>query len=139
MASNNVGRPLKFQSVEELQKQIDEFFKWCTDNNKPMTITGLALALDTSRETLLEYEDRPEYVDTIKRAKLQCQNFTEQFLYEGKNATGAIFSLKNNYGWRDRTETDITTQGESVNQLHIPADKIADFASLLAQDMKKQV
>jgi len=71
----------------------------------PYTITGLALALDTSRETLLEYQEREEFVDAIKRAKLRCQNFTELKLY-GPNATGPIFSLKNNYGWKDeKTET----------------------------------
>lgn len=76
----------------------------------PYTVTGLALALDTTRETLLEYEGEVEgreksegYADTIKAAKLKCQNFTELSLY-GTSPTGPIFSLKNNYGWKDQSE-----------------------------------
>lgn len=100
------GRPLKFKTVEDLDEKIEAYFSECKETDKPMTITGLALALDTTRETILDYEDRKEFSDTIKRAKLRCQEYTENYLYTGKNATGAIFSLKNNYGWVDRTEVD---------------------------------
>ena len=75
------------------------------------TITGLALALDTSRETLLDYEERPEFSDTIKKAKDKCENFIEHRLF-GNNPTGSIFNLKNNYGWKDKTEQDINQTGE---------------------------
>lgn len=72
---------------------------------KPYTITGLALALDTSRETLLEYEERKEFVDTIKKAKDRCHNYVENSLLTS-NPTGAIFNLKNNYGWKDKSEVE---------------------------------
>lgn len=114
------GRPLKFQSVEQLQNAIDLYFLNCTDpedENKyirPLTITGLANALDTSRETLLEYEERPEFVDTIKRAKGKIHQYVEEYLFNGKNQTSAIFNLKNNYGWKDKTEQDVTSGGEKL-------------------------
>lgn len=128
------GRPLKFKSVKDLEKKIKEYFDSCyetvtvavkvgekkkgnkdLDKNiykeveklrilKPITITGLALALDTSRQTLINYEIRPEFFDTIKRAKLVCENFAEEYLYDGKNVTGAIFNLKNNYDWKESQE-----------------------------------
>lgn len=72
---------------------------------KPYTITGLALALDTSRETLLDYEDKAEFSDTIKKAKDRCHNYVENSLLTS-NPTGAIFNLKNNYGWKDKSEVD---------------------------------
>jgi DNA-binding XRE family transcriptional regulator len=103
-------RPLKFSTVEELRKKIEGYFKNCENKKKPLTITGLALALDTSRETLLNYEnDNPtlsEYFDTIKKAKLMCQNFAEEFLFSGRNVVGAIFNLKNNYGWQEKQEIE---------------------------------
>lgn len=71
----------------------------------PYTITGLAHALGTTRETLLDYEDRDEFSDTIKKAKLRCENFAEMQLFSN-SPTGTIFNLKNNYGWRDKTELD---------------------------------
>jgi hypothetical protein len=88
-------------------------------SQKPYLITGLALALGTSRETLLDYENGARdlkegdegfdpnaalFSDTIKDAKLKCQSYAENHLYTGKNATGAIFSLKNNYNWEDKTQ-----------------------------------
>lgn len=80
----------------------------------PYTITGLALALDTSRETLINYENREEYFDTIKKAKLRCEHFNERMLF-GNNPTGTIFNLKNNYNWKDRNETDLTSNGQTLS------------------------
>lgn len=116
----SAGRPLKYKNVEELQNAIDAYFLSCEDPEqegvykRPITITGLANALDTSRETLLEYEERPEYVDTIKRAKGKIHQYVEEYLFTGKNQTGAIFNLKNNYGWKDKTEQDITSAGKPI-------------------------
>jgi len=66
---NKGGRPRKFQSAEELQKQINAFFKECDDNKELPTVTGLALALDTSRTLLCNYEKEPNFANIIKRAK----------------------------------------------------------------------
>ena len=89
----------------------------------PYTITGLALSLGVTRQTLLEYEGEvegrekkdPRYADTIKDAKTKIENFNEQMLY-GPSPTGTIFNLKNNYGWKDKTEQDITTGGEKLSR-----------------------
>jgi len=73
---------------------------------KPYTITGLAIALDTSRETLLDYREKEEYSDSLKAAKEKCQAFVEKSLFTLPNVTGPIFNLKNNYGWKDKTEVE---------------------------------
>lgn len=119
--SNPVGRPLKFKSLEELQEKIDAYFastgrqvdKDGKEYFEPVTITGLALALGTSRKVLMEYENKDEYSNTIKEAKLRCENFAERMLYLGKSPTGPIFALKN-FSWTDKTETDITSKGEKL-------------------------
>ncbi len=106
------GRPLKFKSVEDLEEMIAGYFTYCDQEKKPYTITGLALWLDTSRETLLNYEERPEFFDTIKRAKVKCENWVEENALMNKvNATTAIFNLKNNYGWKDKTEQEVSGTG----------------------------
>ena len=127
------GRPLKFETVEKLQEKIDAYFSECDSretevltksgimvkvpNPRPYTITGLALALDTTRETLLDYEEKEKYSDTIKRAKMKCQNYAEEYLFSGSRETGAIFNLKNNYGWKDKTEQDITSGNKPISIL----------------------
>jgi len=118
------GRPLKFKSVKKLQEQIDAYFEWCDSRTKPFvtkegnvvqipyprpyTITGLALWLDTSRECLLNYEKKEKYFDTIRRAKLRCQNFTEESLWTPKIASGVIFNLVNNWGWRNTSDVKVS-------------------------------
>lgn len=114
--SNPVGRPLKFQSVESLQKQIDAFFVECDAKGDPYTITGLALALDTTRQMLCEYEDRAEFQDTIKKAKARVENYAEKRLYAGQ-PTGPIFALKN-FGWSDKQELE--TYGKNGKDLIPP-------------------
>ena len=98
----NIGRPLKFESAEELQDKIDMYFVKCKEEQIPFTISGLACALDTTRRTLLDYEEKDEYSHTIKRAKAKIEAFNEQMLYsKDVPTTGVIFNLKNNYGWKD--------------------------------------
>lgn len=105
-----LGRPLKFENPDQLALMCDGYFKLCDERKEPYTVTGLALFLDTTRETLLDYEDdRPEYSDTVKKAKARCENYVEKYLFTGKNVVGAIFNLKNNYkGWKDKQETELT-------------------------------
>ncbi|MCA9308683.1 hypothetical protein KC980_04170 [candidate division WWE3 bacterium] len=115
------GRPPKWKTVEELKEQIDAYFLSLEDPDKPgyylrpPTITGLALALGTNRETLCNYEEKDEFLDTIKEAKGKCEQWVEENAMLGKaNATFSIFNLKNNYNWKDRTETDLTSKGEVI-------------------------
>lgn len=136
------GRPLKFQSVEELEEKIQAYFDDVASKavtledgkiiQEPLTITGLALALDTTRQGLINYEERDEFYDTIKRAKTVVENFAEKKLF-GNNATGAIFALKN-FGWKDKTEQDITSKGESINK-----DATSVLLSKLPQELLEQV
>lgn len=70
------------------------------------TVTGLALALDTTRETLMDYQRSDKYSDTILRAKLKILNFSERSLFTSKNTNGIQFSMKNNFNWKDKTEVE---------------------------------
>lgn len=86
---------------------------------KPITITGLAVALNTSRSTLLNYGDREEFFVTIKKAKDFIENALEEGMLKGDiNPTAAIFNAKNNFGWKDKTETDITSDGEKIQGIN---------------------
>lgn len=100
------GRPLKFGSVLELQTAIDKYFILCAESERPYSITGLALALDCCRQTIQNYEVMPEFLDTIKRAKLRVENFYEERLTL-PNVTGAIFALKN-FDWKDTQDVNQT-------------------------------
>lgn len=100
------GRPPKFKDPIELQKKIDAYFENCEKKSIPLTITGLAIALDTDRQTLCEYAKKPDFTDTIKKAKVKVENDYELALRKNGRA-GDIFGLKN-FGWTDKTETEIS-------------------------------
>ena len=120
-----MGRPRKYETVEELEKIINEYFIKCDIDKRPYTVTGLAIALDMSRQNLLDYctrvdENGEPFIDTIKRAKDRVENSVEEGLLSGKyNATGAIFNLKNNYNWRDKQEQEITGANGEKFELNI--------------------
>ena len=100
------GRPLKYQSVEQVQGLIDGYFVDCDERDQPYTVTGLALALDLDRRGLIEYQRRWPFANAIKRAKAKVQGWLEAQAYSrDKQVAGVIFGLKNNYGWADKSET----------------------------------
>lgn len=102
--ANNRGRPAKYKNKEELQEKIDKYFKECDKKEEPYTVTGLGLALDMSRQDLINYSNKDDFFDTIKKAKQKVENYLEKRLIKDSSATGIIFNLKNNYGWKDKQE-----------------------------------
>ena len=129
---NSVGKPLRFKTVEELQVVIDEYFDYCNNrlvngyDNKtneqfayispaPYTMSGLANRIGLSRQALMEYSHKEKYGDAIKEARNKVQEDVETRLME-KHPVGAIFNLKNNFGWKDRTEVEQKIELEGVKK-----------------------
>ena len=106
----NMGRKLKFRSVKALQEKVDAYFEECEKTGEPLTVTGLALALDTSRETLLNYQKRDGYGDVVRRAKMKIENAYEKRLIARGNG-GDVFALKN-FGWKDKSERAVEVTGD---------------------------
>ena len=98
------GRPLKFKSVEELQKEVDKYLK--ETPKEEWTITGLAIALNTFRSVLCDYENKDEFSNTIKAAKQMIEHSYEIDLKK-KGHAGTIFALKN-FKWTDKQEIENT-------------------------------
>ena len=119
-AGRTNGRPLKFETVEEMQEKIDAYFKDCKKNKRPHTMSGLAYALDISRQTLLNYEERGQgFLDAISRARHKIQLFAEESLYDRERFKGAQFSLINNHGFANKLEvkSDVSLSGALDAQL----------------------
>ena len=124
------GRPAKYSDPEAMQAVIDRYFTDCrrnqiaraqntmlddtiTEDERP-TVTGLSLTLGfNGRQSLIDYVtrkvDADRFADTVKRAKARVEQALEQRLYESSPA-GAIFSLKNNYGWRDEKHLSVDVE-----------------------------
>jgi hypothetical protein len=133
------GRPLKYNDPVEMQILIDKYFDDCDINDKPYTITGLALALDTNREALINYGKRDEFSHTIRKAKLRIQNYAECCLFNGKNPAGVIFNLKNNHGWVDKQEVVTTNTNVNTNGIDLSGMSIEELKSLIAATECKMI
>lgn len=130
MPKGRGGRPPKYRHKEEIEGLIEAYFTECegipffdedgtlrtTDKGyilyekhpKPPTVTGLALALGFStRLSLLNYQGKTEFMNTITRAKSYIEEYAERRLFDKDGVQGAKFSLINNFkGWSDRPKDD---------------------------------
>lgn len=132
MTTSKGGPPLKYKTPEELQKAIAEYFYQCDsrlvqgyDNKtneqfayispEPYTMSGLAYALDLSRKQLLVYKKRHRFGNAVTRARRKVETDIERRMNDKRDFTpGLIFNLKNNFGWKDKTETDVTSGGKPI-------------------------
>lgn len=142
---NKVGRPPMYKTKEEIQEKIDAYFKDCegrilTDaegnttvdkygypirvDTRPLTVTGLALALGfTTRQALLNYQAKDEFVDTILRAKAKVEQYAEERLFDKDGANGAKFSLANNFeGWREKQQIEAEVSSEVTINIELSDD-----------------
>jgi hypothetical protein len=108
------GRPPLYDNSEDMQIIIDAYFTECKHTNRETgletfrpTMSGLAYALEMDRRTLLNYSEREEFIPTIKRARARVECALEANLYNN-SVTGTIFNLKNNFDWKDKTESALT-------------------------------
>lgn len=116
-----VGRPRKIKSVRQFEERAEAYFGECEAKREPALLTGLILALGLcSREGLDEYGRRPEFADSVKKAKLRIEMEYEKALH-GRSPTGPIFALKN-FGWTDKQDVELSG-GVKVKTL---ADLIMD-------------
>jgi len=100
------GRPAKFKTPEDMQRAIDEYFAMCDEDNPPL-ISGLAYHLDMATESLRRYGENDQFSATVKKAKQRVEMALEKRLAQA-SPVGAIFSLKNNFGWKDKSEQEVS-------------------------------
>lgn len=134
-----------YKTKEEIQEKIDAYFEDCkgkplldkggnpmTDKwgnpvwvgIRPLTITGLALALGfNSRQALLNYQAKDEFHDTIMRAKAIVEQYAEERLFDKDGANGAKFSLANNFeGWKEKQSIEADVSSEMTINIELSDD-----------------
>jgi hypothetical protein len=115
------GRPQAFKTPEELQEKIDDYFR---KHPEKATITGLINHCGLiNRASFYDYEKRPEFSNTLKKARSRIEEGYENRLHEHA-CTGAIFALKN-FGWKDKQDINLNAT-VNVNKLIEEAEKRVD-------------
>ena len=111
------GRPRLYNNVEDMQKDIDKYFKLCDKEHRPYTMSGLAYALHMDRRSLVNYSNRDEFFLTIKDARQRVEQELEENLYRVGNNSGIIFNLKNNFSWKDTVEVKADEDSIKLDEL----------------------
>lgn len=114
---------LDISDPEAVRERIGWYFMHCAESDMKPTVTGLALALGTTVQTLKMWTDgasrRETHMDMIRQAKMVIEDQMNSYMENGKiNPVAGIFLLKNHFGYRDQQETIITpntTMGEAVD------------------------
>ena len=116
-------------TADDIENKVNDYFNYCNENSKPFTMSGLALFLDCSRTTLYNYEkelvkfkeisedDKLRILNSVKRAKRMVEAYQEEQLFLGKSPVGTIFSLKNNFNWKDSQEINNNTNISAINPI----------------------
>lgn len=115
-----VNARCKYKTPEELIEVITNYFKECDKKNRPYTISGLALYIGLSTETLRRYEKEygdTEFADIIKRAKQTVEVYTAEAIFDNKKFQGAKFNLQNNFGWTDKQDTNLSGEVTEIVKL----------------------
>jgi len=134
-----MARLPKYTNSQDMQALVHLYFEGCSLNRevlakgwgKPVkevitedlhpTITGLAIVLDLSRMSLLDYGEKEEFSEVVQEAKARVEAYIVQGL--NQNVTGIIFNLKNNFsGWSDKSEVKIGGQFSGIRIVLSEAD-----------------
>ncbi len=112
---NKLGRP---ESDDDVERRIDEYFRFCEKSSLRPGVESLGLALSVSRTAIWNWEHgincSKRRQELIVKAKLFITSYIEQCMLNNKMYPGsAIFMLKNWAGYRDAVEVDSVQHGNN--------------------------
>lgn len=114
------GQP-KYKTAEELADKCGQYFEECEAQRRPMTMAGLRFFLGlASGDALTGYANRgDDFKYVVELAKLRVESYLSDLVLTRKAATGGVvFTLKNNFGWKDRIDIaqESTINGADVSE-----------------------
>lgn len=144
-----VGRPVKFETPDDLWDACCEYFQWCDENPlfetkafayqgvvtqdiipkmRAMTLSGMQFFIGLSKQGWHEYKSKPEFSDLC--------NEIETVVYNQKFA-GAAADLLNpviiarDLGLKEKTESDVTATVSQSTTLSIDKITLDDIIAKL--------
>lgn len=115
----------KFNSVEEMELIIEDYFNDCAELSLRPTIRGLADTLGVTYTTLNDWENGSRDAQlgarcslVIKNAKAFIAEYDEVLALEGiDNPILFMFRSKNYYGMKDKTELEVAPKQQLIQEL----------------------
>lgn len=110
-----VGRPTKYSS--EIIPKVYEYIKEMEEKQSLPVKEEFAHRVDINGDTLVEWcKIHKKFSAAIKKLEEAQRVMLQKGITSGtfRNPAGGIFLLKNNHGFKDKTETDITSGGKPI-------------------------
>lgn len=111
------GRPYKWDSVEELEKELLEYFELCDKTDTVPTITAIATWLKCNKDTIYAHANNPNspFSGLLKNVINICHTSLENGAVDGKvNSVVYIFMGKNYFGLRDDKNITVTPTSDNT-------------------------
>lgn len=135
---NKRGKPPKFDDINVFNTKIKEYFKLCDENKEPYTMTGLTKHLDIDYQTLLNYKEKDDYFESIKKAKSYCEEYLVNNMIKGDiNPSVGIFLLKSNYNYVENPKENEVKIKQIEKNIELTQKEIELKEQLLTKDDKK--
>lgn len=144
-APKKKGRGTFFETPEELQEWITDYFDLCSRTEVLPTVSGLACWLKCNHTTILSHAGNPNspFCELCSQAVALCHSSLELGASEAKlGATPYIFQAKNYFGMKD--EQQVTIGGTVNHELLNTTDSLNALRSQINEeqaqiDMKEAV
>lgn len=105
------GRPTAFSSLEQLEKDLDEYIELCGRTDTTPTVASAALWLDCDRDTIYNHANNPNsiFFGTCKRIINMCHvSLENRAIGNGMNSVLYMFLGKNYFGLEDSKNITVT-------------------------------
>lgn len=119
---NKGGRPKRIPAAK-FTKLVETYLEEQKANKKAITLTGFCVFANISKETLRRYEESATYVDAVKKLRLHAENTLINKLLNENKPVGSIFLLKSAFGYVEQSKIDITSNGDTLGVIALPARK----------------
>jgi len=100
-----------YTDEQAFSDKVDAYFDQCEVDKKSATLAGLSYFMGfADKQSFGEYENYSDVFSlTVKRARLRMEaDRHERVISKDSFTPGLIFDLKNNHGWKDKTEQELT-------------------------------
>lgn len=138
--TNSLQEPsVKYSTPEKFYNGVRDYIEMCNVQSrevetkrgiqfieKPFTLTGLCIFLGITKQKFNALRKQPQYKEICEFAELISENYLEEGMLNGKlNVIGSIFSLKNNFGWKEN-KTEVLNPDVTINIVGADGKKIED-------------
>ena len=119
---------------DEIESRVKYFFDWCVRNDVRPGVELMALALQTTRQTLWNWQrEGGRRGEIITIAKQMLAALLENWGQTGKiNPAALCFLMKNNFGYADNVQIDINKGNEQ--EKHQSIEEIAKRYAVESSD-----